>query len=199
MVAYHPGCTRRPTQELGTMDQRSGRRVAVQFGVRRPGAAYRAGATRYKKQAISRPQDGKHGVGTNAAYRRIHIKAAQQSGTWLLWNRREGGKERQYLYRNFMEAPRSIGNTGEGCRLQTWLQGVMAQRRKAWTERLNKQRARSGGKMIWWPERKGAEEGYTGLKPEAEWGGADNQVKARDSGRYMEEALGRRRGTHTTR
>lgn len=50
--------------------------------------------------------------------------------------------------------------------------------------------------LAWVAQRKGAEEGYTRLKPEAAGGGADNQLKAGSGGNDMEEALGRRCNLH---
>lgn len=62
--------------------------------------------------------------------------------------------------------------------------------RKAWAEWLNTQRARSGGKIIRWAQRRGVEEGYIGLRPEKRRR-SDNKHTAGERGGRMGEAVGK--------
>lgn len=80
--------------------------------------------------------------------------------------KREGDSERRDFYDKFDDEV-EIDWAQRG-RLDKWLRVMRIQRHIAWAAWLKAQRARSGGKITRWAQRRGAEEGYTGLRPEQE-------------------------------
>lgn len=134
--------------------------------IKKVGSAYRGGPARYKAQTISRIQDGKYGLGTKQAYKRLRLKAARQDRYWLLVRLQQGEAEKDILYAK-LEGEVEVDPIQRES-LRKWLTATTKQRRKSWQGWLKHQRGRSGGKLIKWAQRESAEEGYTGLKAEPE-------------------------------
>lgn len=112
--AYHRSSAGRPARQLGTVDQRGRRRVSDQSG--HPTTGYQSGPIRYKRQTLSRPHDGKYGIGIHETYRRIHMNAPRQDR--YMGSSAAGEKEIRKdntSTTNSMDMSRLIGNQEKGC------------------------------------------------------------------------------------
>lgn len=88
------------------------------------------GAVRYKRQTISRVQDGKYGLGANQTYRRIRQTAARQDRYWLLRSLRQGAAMQDRLY-DKLQWGVDVDPLERG-RRQKCLAATTMQRRQAW-------------------------------------------------------------------